>query len=53
MSTSPESQPRQADIEDETPPKPPESLRRELWAVLTLYVVLSVLPLLIGLLAGP
>ena len=34
------------------PPEPP-TLRRELRAVFTLYLVISILPLLIGWLLGP
>lgn len=35
------------------PPPPPPSLRRELQAILTLYVILAVLPTLLGLMFGP
>jgi len=35
------------------PPKPAQTLRRELVAIATLYLVLSVLPLLIGLAFAP
>ena len=28
--------------------RPPESLRREIWAILVLYLVIAILPLLIG-----
>ncbi len=34
-------------------PKPPESLRRELLAILFLYGVLAIIPLLIGVVFGP
>lgn len=35
------------------PPPTPPSLRRELQAILTLYVILAVLPTLLGLMFGP
>ena len=38
--------------EAQKPPEPP-TLRRELRAVLTLYLVVSLLPLLLGWLVGP
>ncbi len=38
----------------EPKPQPPESsLRRELWAILVLYLVLALLPILLGLAFGP
>jgi hypothetical protein len=35
------------------PPRPAPTLRRELAAIATLYVILSILPLLIGLAFAP
>jgi hypothetical protein len=36
-----------------TPPRRPESIRRELAAIAVLYAILSVLPLLVGLGLAP
>lgn len=46
--------PARAAAKPATRPKlsPEAALRRELWAILTLYAVLSILPLLIGLWLG-
>ena len=33
--------------------RPPESLRREIWAILFLYLVIAILPLLIGWVFAP
>ncbi len=36
-----------------TPDSGPPTLRRELWAILFLYLALSILPILIGIAFGP
>ena len=41
------------EADDGEPQRPPESLRRELFAILFLYGILSVLPLLIGFATAP
>lgn len=45
--------PTPAEPESEGPPKPVESLRRELLAILFLYAAVAVLPFLIGMVFAP